>query len=130
MGASGKVNGKRLRELRESRNLTLEALSDATGLGWRTIHRVEHDEGASLSTLVILADYFGVSIDELVTVEKKTPSPQIACSGTAGECCGEGKQFVRIRDIEEKLISWSPNLEKRIMNAIIQLLGIDYRIAV
>ena len=56
-----------LKELRESRHLTRTALGELCGLGKNAIGQYErHEKTPSLKTLLILADYFQVSLDYLV----------------------------------------------------------------
>ena len=57
----------RIRDLREDRNLRPADLAAATGIDQRTISNYETEKTYPDShALIILADYFGVSIDYLV----------------------------------------------------------------
>lgn len=68
-----------LRWLRKNENLTQQALSEATGLSRATIGAYE--EGRSYpnpNTLILLADHFGVRVDELI---RETRRPAFVDSG-------------------------------------------------
>lgn len=59
--------GKRLREVRMSRNMTQQALSDIVGIALRSYQCYEQGvREPSLNTLVSLADTLDVSIDYLL----------------------------------------------------------------
>lgn len=56
----------RLKQLRENNNLTLRELAEDIGIGRSTLGEYENAEtDPSLSHLRRIADYFGVSIDQL-----------------------------------------------------------------
>lgn len=58
--------GKRLRELREAKELTLVALGELAGMGYQEIARIERGEREpTWTTALRLADALGVSLDEL-----------------------------------------------------------------
>lgn len=62
-----KVNGKRLRELRESRVLSLSELEEASGVDRQTIWRIEVGrQGAQPRTIRKLAGALGVDPAELI----------------------------------------------------------------
>lgn len=57
----------RLRELRENRHLNRTTLGELCGIGKNAIGQYERQEKTpTLKTLLILADYFQVSLDYLV----------------------------------------------------------------
>jgi transcriptional regulator with XRE-family HTH domain len=59
--------GNRLRELREARGLSQEELADKVGSSEPQIWRYEHNKGnPTKDVLERLADFFGVSVDELL----------------------------------------------------------------
>ncbi len=59
--------GKNIEQMRKSRNLTQTALSKATGIPQNTLSWIEKDKGlANIQQCVILADYYGISVDELI----------------------------------------------------------------
>ncbi len=59
--------GPRLRQLRAQRNVTLTALSEATGISKSTLSRLETGHRrASLELLLPLAQAYGVPLDDLV----------------------------------------------------------------
>lgn len=58
---------RRLRHLREKRRISRKVLSELCGLSSDAIRRYERGEcEPSVQSLVAIADFFGVSIDELV----------------------------------------------------------------
>jgi transcriptional regulator with XRE-family HTH domain len=61
----------RLRELREGRRMTRTALSECCGLSKNCIARYERRESVpSLADAIVIADYFGVSLDWMCGREK------------------------------------------------------------
>lgn len=61
---------EKLVELRKSRKLTQVELAEEIGIGWRAYQNYElgiHEP--RLSTLIVLADYYGISLDELACRE-------------------------------------------------------------
>ena len=59
--------GKEIKQIRVDRNLTQTELAKATGLPQNTISWIEQDKGnANIQQCVILADYYGISLDELI----------------------------------------------------------------
>lgn len=66
---------ERLRYLRESRGLTQKDISKEIDIGLHTYQRYEYGEREpQLSTLVDLADFYDLSLDELVGRERKRKS--------------------------------------------------------
>ena len=64
--------GKELREIRKSYNLTQNQVSKATGIPQNTISWIELDKGIpNLQQCVLLADFYGISLDELIGREIK-----------------------------------------------------------
>lgn len=64
--------GKRIRELREKRGLTQDALSEILSVGPNVIGCYERGEyGPSKRTLAIICQYFGVTTDYLLYGEKE-----------------------------------------------------------
>ena len=69
----GELNGfpKRLRELRESHHMSRLVLSQLCGLSKNMIAMYERGEKTpSAENLIQLADFFGVSLDDLVARKK------------------------------------------------------------
>lgn len=63
----------RLRELREKRRMDRKSLGELCGLSKNIIGQYEHGEKfPSLRTVIVLADYFGVSVDFLLGREKSS----------------------------------------------------------
>lgn len=61
------ISGKRLRELRQSKNLSLNDVAVALGKSRSTIANIEREvKPASLEMVYSLAEFFAVSIDYLV----------------------------------------------------------------
>ncbi len=66
---------ERLRYLRESRGLTQKDIAKEIDIGLHTYQRYEYGEREpQLSTLVDLADFYDLSLDELVGRERKRKS--------------------------------------------------------
>jgi len=62
-----KILGERIKELRKSRNLLQKQLAEVLNVTSDAIIRFESGvRRPSLDNLIILADYFGVSLDYLV----------------------------------------------------------------
>lgn len=63
---------ERLRYLRESKGLTQKDIANEIDIGLHTYQRYEYGEREpQLSTLVALADFYDLSLDELVGRERK-----------------------------------------------------------
>ena len=61
------IIGARLKELRQSKRLTLREVSDATGLSNSNISELETGEhGCTIGTLKILSDFYNVTTDYLI----------------------------------------------------------------
>lgn len=60
-------SGKRIKELRISKGLSQNALAEELGVHFKTISKAERGiVGLSVDNLLIVADYFGTTIDYLV----------------------------------------------------------------
>ncbi len=55
----------KLKEIRNSKNLTQKALSELSGVPKRTIEDLERRGDGRVSTLILLADALKVTLDEL-----------------------------------------------------------------
>ncbi len=65
--------GEELKYQREIRNLSQSDLARATGLKQQMISHWEANKGSpSIEAIVTLADYYDLSIDELIGREKKS----------------------------------------------------------
>lgn len=62
----GQHFGRNLRALRKSQNLTMRELGERVGLAYQTINRYERGFTPTMLTALMLADYFGVTLDELI----------------------------------------------------------------
>jgi len=60
-----RVNSKRIRSEREKRAWSQEHLADVSGLGVRTVHRIENTGIASLESVKALASVFELEISQL-----------------------------------------------------------------
>lgn len=59
--------GKEIKAARIERNLTQQQVAQATGIPQTTISWIEQDKGiANIYQCVLLADFYGVTIDELI----------------------------------------------------------------
>lgn len=59
--------GKNVKRLRFEQNVTTEQIAEAVGVSTAAISRLIHDEKPlSLEKTVKLAEFFGVTVDELV----------------------------------------------------------------
>lgn len=64
--------GIEFKQHRQSRGITQTDLAKATGIPQRTISWIESDKGLpTIQNCVILADFYGISIDELIGHEVK-----------------------------------------------------------
>ena len=64
------ILGKRLKELRDERNLTQKQLADALGINTVTYLHYEKDQREPpLSLLADLAEYYSVSVDYLLGIK-------------------------------------------------------------
>jgi transcriptional regulator with XRE-family HTH domain len=55
----------KLKQIRNSKNLTLKALSEVSGIPQRTIEDIERKNECKVSTAIKLSDALGVTLDEL-----------------------------------------------------------------
>lgn len=79
MEQSMKIDGNKVRTLRESRAWSQEQLATASGLSVRTVQRAEVESSASRETRVCLAAAFGIDHNELnPTAETAGPEGQPA----------------------------------------------------
>lgn len=62
------MNTTRIIELRETQGWTQERLANESGVGLRTVQRLEAGQDASLETLSLVAEALRVSVRELFTV--------------------------------------------------------------
>lgn len=69
MDAQMKINGDRVRELREAKSWSQEHLADAAGLSVRTIQRVESEGLGSAETRLALASALGVPVSVLMPAD-------------------------------------------------------------
>ena len=68
-----KTSGKRIRELRESRNETQEVLSEKLNISLSMLKKIESGrKGVSVDLLVVFAEYFDTSLDFVVLGRNNT----------------------------------------------------------
>ena len=59
--------GNEIKKIRTERGITQTEVAKATGLPQNTISWIEKDKGiANIQQCVLLADYYGITIDELI----------------------------------------------------------------
>ena len=64
--------GKEIKEIRKSFGYTQNEVAKATGIPQNTISWIELDKGIpNLQQCVLLADFYGISLDELIGREVK-----------------------------------------------------------
>ena len=70
---------QRLKELRKSRKKTQREMAEYLGIGLRAYQYYERNEREpQLSVLVRIADYFGISLDELAGRDDSAPGKKEA----------------------------------------------------
>lgn len=70
--------GRKLRQLRQSKNMSIYDVERATGLHFSTISRYERNERQpSLDTLRELAEVYGASLADLIADEKREMTRQL-----------------------------------------------------
>ena len=69
-----------LRRLRHERNLSIKELSEITGLCPNTIYRLETGGRTipTTHTLKIIADFFGLTFEQIVQMVPQPPAPRLA----------------------------------------------------
>lgn len=64
--------GEQIKSWRKQRNLSQDKLSKETGIPQKTISWIESNKGIeNIQQCVILADFYGISLDELIGREFK-----------------------------------------------------------
>ena len=97
--------GKRLVVLREKRDLEREKVGEDTGYSESTIKKAELGENICLNSAVILAEYYGVSLDYLVL---------------GAECDGDEMAIERLlRSVPEEKRKLAVNAVKGVLSAFI-----------
>lgn len=69
-----KVDAKRIRDERTSRAWSQEHLAAITGLGLRTVQRIESSGGASHESIAAIASVLAVPVDQLIIIGTLRPS--------------------------------------------------------
>lgn len=65
--------GKEIKQLRKSLNYTQTQVAEATGIPQNTLSWIESDKGIpNIQHCVLLADFYGVPLDELIGRDLKT----------------------------------------------------------
>lgn len=110
MKFNAKQVGERVRELRKSRNMTQDALSEKIGISlkhWGAFER--GTSGISIQNYIKVADYFGVTLDYLI------------CGKMDDEC------KISMKKYGERLKKLSPNKYSefdKIMDIVLKGLGV------
>lgn len=65
------IAGNGLIALRESLGLSLRAVQEKSGLHISIVSRVEHGKDANVSTVVALANVYGITVDELLRLRSE-----------------------------------------------------------
>ncbi|HCW73074.1 MAG TPA: hypothetical protein DHM90_03940 [Clostridiaceae bacterium] len=68
-----KIDSDKIKNLRLSKGLSQEQLSEMSGLSLRTIQRVENGNSISLESVKVLAIAFGIEPKDLMIQEKQNP---------------------------------------------------------
>ena len=70
--------GERLKDLRTAQKLTLEQLAAEVGISKSALGKYESDTGKDISpySILVLADYYGVSCDYLMGRDGNKKSPK------------------------------------------------------
>ena len=84
MNISNEDIGKRIRALRESKNMTIQNLADAVSCNYDHLQKAEKGKrGLGLNTLVMICHEFGITMDELVCGLQQ-PDPYQTLYGGSG----------------------------------------------
>ena len=76
-----KTIGKFMTALRKANGMTQKDLADQLNVSDKTVSRWERDEGApDLSMIPVIAEIFGVTCDELLRGERKSPAERSLAS--------------------------------------------------
>ena len=88
------MNSTRIMELRQAQGWTQERLANESGVGLRTVQRMEAGQDASLETLSLVADALHVPIRDLfTTIEDADLSNRVdSLQGRADEQQSRGEQ--------------------------------------
>ena len=76
--SSGRNVGERILKLRQSQNLTADAVGKATGINPLRLVKIEKGFDPEISELVVLSSFFGVSADYILKGEKNVENKIIA----------------------------------------------------
>lgn len=93
--------GARVRELREKRDLTQEALAERAGISWHFVSAIERGtKGATLETLVAITTAMDITLSELfVGVDQPLPAEaQRLDTALAGRSTEVQRRILRIVD--------------------------------
>lgn len=114
--------GKRLKHLRDLRNLTQQEVSEGTGIVRANIGKYESDKiKPSADTLVSYSSFFNISCDWILTGEGLAPdSPAMLWMGSKEEKLMEKLRGLSSEDIEELelLIDFKSDRQYRQLNKI------------
>ena len=89
--------GNKIQELRKSRSLSQEAFAEIMGVTRQSVSKWELDQSyPALDKLVEIADFFNISLDEMLRNEGNS-------SVAANDCQENGKDVHRVKDNKEQL---------------------------
>lgn len=108
----GKEVGKKIRKLRQGRDLTLRAAAEEIGMDYSHLSKIEKGQIANTKTYEKIADYFGVDITYLLGERKDIPS----------EMEGKIQKWFSVIETAEK-INYSPEDLLKIMKTIESIKG-------
>ena len=88
-----KTIGGFISALRKANGMTQKDLSERLNVSDKSVSRWENDEGApDLSLIPVIAEIFGVTCDELLRGERKSPEERSAEENTAAESTPKGEK--------------------------------------
>lgn len=98
-----------LKKLRTAHGISQQKLAEAVGVSQQSINKYEnHTVEPNIETLVLFADYFGVSVDHLIGRTDGQFSPPLALTGE------EGYLVARWRTLNEADKAMLKNLLERL----------------
>jgi DNA-binding XRE family transcriptional regulator len=98
--ARDSINGVRVKELRDKCGLTQDELAQAVGVSKRTIENAESGT-ASPHTRFLLAEYFGVAVDELLPPEPQDWTYPLPTPLPSESSCGRREELMKLDDAWE-----------------------------
>ena len=104
--------GEKLKKLRRNRDLTQEEVATHLGISYQAISKWERGDGyPDITMLPALANYFAVSVDELIGMEEITSASKL------DEIIATSKIAVTLDNCRKKWYNMSQGDEKNGQNA-------------